>query len=1177
MPGPERVVEVIKTVTAESQASPGAQRVGDVIKQQSAQAAVQAARASERHTALQNSIARAEAAEAKVQALQQELASVRSALAESETEQTELAALADQVATLQEEATEARAAEVSLRGQQASPAPSPKEKLTRELRKQVSTLMKELNTWIAAASAIGEGQLQQHSKNELLQSLQEQLATCLSDADALRAGLADSVAAKGQPPAALVERTKPAMRLELDPEATSASAVAAAFLGAQSAGVATDLPIDAQQQLAPAQQVETQPSQDIFVSQQELQSMRAQLKAAEALAQELRDAKAANEQLAADAEAAKAELLDAQTEAAQLASQSRLLAEELASAAFAAQAQATAQSPSSVVMKPSRLNIDPDATSANAVAAAFLGSQVDTGFSTDLPIDAQKQLMPTKPSMRLNLELGADSESSIASALLGGGQVDSAEGVDLPIDAQQDGLADAGSSDGAQSELVRAQQQVHKLQAEVAELQTALAAAEDATAVAEQEVESVAVTSRQLLASLQTELDSLRVQASSEESLAEQMKNMSAQHEDEEHQLQTLTLTIRAQVGQLVAETYDKVEQYLEQATSAMEAFETVSRDQAAHGNDDTAMQTMAQELQAAKAALAAAETAKVALAEEAEVARAALQAVGRQRQAERLAQGDGSPIASTEAVATLQQALAAAEVANAQLVAEAESTKAELLAAQSSSNELVSLEAVEQEVQELQLRLEESQKAIASHEQDTESLQISYQENLSKLQSELAQLQTKAVAVDPQISNMGTIHSSSVEERETIKTDAIQLVNTLSAAAHTADESDAIADTPALTPADLEPDSELDASSEPKQTAVAGIDAPDRVAASSTDQDAATFANSNNDESENDTSVEEDSVEDVDADTARAECFRWLQVRQLSELIDDVVTALTMAEYPPETWLGTLVELARDDELENFIASVRGSKSKSPSKGPSASPSPRTPGGRRMSIAVDGMQCVLEQAQMAATQMGALPDETFLVSPYSKKSVTQNLKVGSQGCQLFDKAGMKLISSWPYFKMDSWEYQARRKKFVIKVKEGPKKVKKVELRTEEGNTIAQKMQERASHIAAAVKDNAAGKQETAKSLEGLYQVAEFGCLVRKEPDMESDEIAAIKPGEYVAIDQALPNYKGGFKTRLHVQVRIFAAARSATPPQHLLSYRCTFSIDPSRATKILANSLLTL
>ena len=54
-------MEVIKTVTAESQASPGAQRVGDVIKQQSAQAAVQAARASERHTALQNSIARAEA------------------------------------------------------------------------------------------------------------------------------------------------------------------------------------------------------------------------------------------------------------------------------------------------------------------------------------------------------------------------------------------------------------------------------------------------------------------------------------------------------------------------------------------------------------------------------------------------------------------------------------------------------------------------------------------------------------------------------------------------------------------------------------------------------------------------------------------------------------------------------------------------------------------------------------------------------------------------------------------------------------------------------------------------------------------------------------------------------------------------------------------------------------
>jgi hypothetical protein len=237
---------------------------------------------------------------------------------------------------------------------------------------------------------------------------------------------------------------------------------------------------------------------------------------------------------------------------------------------------------------------------------------------------------------------------------------------------------------------------------------------------------------------------------------------------------------------------------------------------------------------------------------------------------------------------------------------------------------------------------------------------------------------------------------------------------------------------------------------------------------------------------------------------------------------------------------------------------------------------------------AVDGIGGVQQESRSALTAVaesaGQVAENTYDVEYYAKKGKLLKLKVGNQGLQLFDESGQKMLESWHYFKMDFWKCDVKLEKLTFvnhpppDKKNASLKSRTFEFRTKEGSEMCAAMEKHAIGIVAAqqgVKDAAA---KMAKELCGVYKIIfKHGALVRTTAELDSDQVAVVCTGEHVVIDEALPNFKGAFKTRLHikrakilVELPLPAPNNTAPTPRKITKPLAIGEKPPEKKTKVI-------
>ena len=154
----------------------------------------------------------------------------------------------------------------------------------------------------------------------------------------------------------------------------------------------------------------------------------------------------------------------------------------------------------------------------------------------------------------------------------------------------------------------------------------------------------------------------------------------------------------------------------------------------------------------------------------------------------------------------------------------------------------------------------------------------------------------------------------------------------------------------------------------------------------------------------------------------------------------------------------------------------------------------------RRMSVAASGIGGVIAEAGMAAALSGQVGEQMFDAKLKGKKKALQ-LKVGQMNVQLFD--GQKVLESFLYVTVRSWEYDPKKKIFKLEVQRPGGKQHTCELvlpgGKSDGKAICELMEKHALGIAKAM------KQQQSADGGGLDKVEEEDGSESEENEDENE------------------------------------------------------------------------
>ena len=213
----------------------------------------------------------------------------------------------------------------------------------------------------------------------------------------------------------------------------------------------------------------------------------------------------------------------------------------------------------------------------------------------------------------------------------------------------------------------------------------------------------------------------------------------------------------------------------------------------------------------------------------------------------------------------------------------------------------------------------------------------------------------------------------------------------------------------------------------------------------------------------------------------------------------------------------------------------------------PSSTPDHRQPTitQRRMSVAQEGVNSVVDLARQAAASSGIAGEKMFNVSiPNSgRKSATEvQLKVSQMGVQVFD--GPQVIDSYLYANLSAWEFKAGKRLLVLQIaaktageqspatgRAGSSKAKTKEFACTpfDGAQVCKLMTD---HATTMMKQQRSEMKQHLLHLRGKYTVTTLnGVLMRGHASPESFKVGIIANSEELEVIEAVLT---GGRTRLH-------------------------------------------
>ena len=212
----------------------------------------------------------------------------------------------------------------------------------------------------------------------------------------------------------------------------------------------------------------------------------------------------------------------------------------------------------------------------------------------------------------------------------------------------------------------------------------------------------------------------------------------------------------------------------------------------------------------------------------------------------------------------------------------------------------------------------------------------------------------------------------------------------------------------------------------------------------------------------------------------------------------------------------------------------------------PSSTPDNRQPTitQRRMSVAQEGVNSVVDMAREAARSSGSAGEKMFRVTiPSGKKSASQvQLKVSQMGVQVFD--GPQVMDSWLYANLSAWEFKAGKRLLVLQVFDksagaespatgraagGKTKTKEFGCTPFDGAQICTLMTD---HAIAMMKQQRSDTKQHLLKLRGKYTVTTLnGVLMRGRASPDSFKVGIIANSEELEVIEAVLT---DGRTRLH-------------------------------------------